>query len=425
MLTRDEPAVLQDAGPKFPRFGEFVALIALMMGVTAYSIDNLLPAFDYIREEFRVENPNDLQLLVYGYMIAFGIAQLAYGPLADMFGRRPVLLGGTLIFALGSALAIFAPSFSVLMAARIIQGIGTAAARVLAVAVVRDRYSGREMARVMSLAMMVFLIVPILAPAIGAGLVALGSWRLVFWSMLALALILALWFGLRMPETLHPQYRLPFSAARIGAAARLTLTTRVALGYSLGVGLLMGCMLAYVGSAQQILETSVYNLGPSFTIYFALVAGTMAFASLGNSLLVRRFGMRRLSHTGMCGFVLIAALQLVTALAYSGQPPLALFILMISLNLFLFALTVPNFNAMAMEPLGAVAGTAASLIGASTTLIGALCGAVIGRAFDGTVIPLAVGFLTLSTVCLATVLWTERGMLFRTSSTPESRSRRF
>lgn len=421
MLTRDNPLLAATTGPKFPRFGEFVALIALMMGVTAYSIDNLLPAFDVIRADFQIRDPNDLQLLIYGYMIAFALAQLAYGPLADMFGRRPVLLAGLLIFALGSALALVAPSFGVLMVARVVQGIGTAAARVLAVTIVRDRFAGREMARVMSLTMMVFLIVPIVAPAIGAVLVAFGNWHLVFWSMLALAIVLAIWFALRMPETLHPEFRLPFSSARIAAAARLTVTTRVTLGYSTGVGLMMGCMLAYVGSSQQILETTVYNLGPAFSFYFALVAVVMAVASFANSMLVRRLGMRRLSHTGVCGFVVTAALQLAAALFYGGAPPLGLFIALVGSNLFLFALTVPNFNAMAMEPLGSVAGTASSLIGAFTTLIGALCGLAVGQSFNGTVVPLAAGFLILGGLTFLIVLWTERGRLFRPATPPSAR----
>jgi DHA1 family bicyclomycin/chloramphenicol resistance-like MFS transporter len=413
MLTRENPLAPDTMQqPKFPRFGEFVAIIALMMGMTAYTIDNLLPAFDAIRAEFSLRNPNDAQFLVYGYMIAFAISQLAYGPLADMFGRRPVLLAGLLIFALGSALALVAPSFAVLMIARVVQGIGTAAARVLAVAIVRDRFAGREMARVMSLTMMVFLIVPIVAPAIGAVLVAFGNWHSVFWSMLALAVTLALWFGLRMPETLHPQYRLPFSARRIGAAARLTITTRVSLGYATGVGLMMGCVLAYVGSAQQILETTVYGLGPAFPLYFAVVAGVMAVASFANSMLVRRFGMRRLSHIGVCAFIAAAGAQLAAALAYGGAPPLWLFTALVSANMFLFALIVPNFNAMAMEPLGSVAGTASSLIGAFTTLTGALCGLAVGQSFNGTVIPLAAGFLILGSTTLLVVAWTERRRLF-------------
>ena len=315
------------------------------------------------------------------------------------------------IYIIGCVLAIFASSFEVLMVSRVVQGIGSAAARVLAVAIVRDRFSGREMARVMSLTMVVFLIVPIFAPAIGSLLLLFGPWQWIFASMLILAVILTVWFGLRMPETLHPEYRFPFSLRRIGSAIALTVTTRVSFGYSTAVGLMLGCVMAYVGSAQQILETTVYGLGPTFSVYFALVAGTMAAGSLLNSRIVRRFGMRRLSHAGVVGFALMAGLQLASALVFKGHPPLAFFVASIALAMFLFSLTVPNFNALAMEPLGAVAGTAASFIGAYTTLMGALCGLAVGQSFDGTVTPLAAGYFVLSVSCLLVILWTERGRL--------------
>jgi DHA1 family bicyclomycin/chloramphenicol resistance-like MFS transporter len=412
--SEGDPAGTQ--GPDLPpasrlSFAEFVALIALMMGITAYSVDNLLPAFDFIRSSFQVRDPNSLQLLVYGYMVAFAITQLVYGPVSDMVGRRPILIFGMTIYIAGCVLAIFASSFEVLMVSRVVQGIGSAAARVLAVAIVRDRFSGREMARVMSLTMVVFLIVPIFAPAIGSLLLLFGPWQWIFASMLILAVILTVWFGLRMPETLHPEYRFPFSLRRIGSAIALTVTTRVSFGYSTAVGLMLGCVMAYVGSAQQILETTVYGLGPTFSVYFALVAGTMAAGSLLNSRIVRRFGMRRLSHAGVIGFALMAGLQLASALVFNGHPPLAFFVASIALAMFLFSLTVPNFNALAMEPLGAVAGTAASFIGAYTTLMGALCGLAVGQSFDGTVTPLAAGYFVLSVSCLLVILWTERGRL--------------
>ena len=240
---------------KSPSFAEFVCLIALMMAVTAFSIDNLLPAFDVIRREFRLANPNDAQLLVYTYLMAFGLAQMVYGPLSDMYGRRPILLIGMAIFTAGSLLAIVAPTFEVLIAARIVQGIGSAAGRALAVAIVRDLYRGSDMARVMSLAMMAFLIAPVIAPAIGSGLLSVGTWHLIFGAMLTIGVVMGVWFTLRMPETLHPEFRMTPSLAHIGRAIMTTMTTRLAFGYSTAVGMLLGCVMGYVGSAQQILET--------------------------------------------------------------------------------------------------------------------------------------------------------------------------
>ncbi|HET9902335.1 MAG TPA: multidrug effflux MFS transporter, partial [Xanthobacteraceae bacterium] len=357
-------------------------------------------------------------LTVYVYMIAFALAQIAYGPISDMVGRRPALLVGLAIFAAGSVAGLAATSFNMLLAARAVQGIGSAAARVLAVTIVRDRFAGREMARVMSLTMMVFLIVPIFAPTIGSLLLVLGGWRTIFAATLGLGLVLAVWFAARMPETLHPEYRFPLSFARVGAAVTLTVSTRVSIGYATAVGLMMGCLMAYIGSAQQILETTVYGLGPVFTLYFGLIAALMGVGSLVNSRLVRRVGMRRMGHAGLCGFVLVSFAQLGGAIVFAGHPPLAWFVATVALNLMLFSLTVPNFNAMAMEPLGAVAGTASSLIGAYTTLAGALCGLAVGQAFDGTVTPLAAGFVTLSLCCLAVVTWAERGKLFVPRSAP-------
>jgi MFS transporter, DHA1 family, multidrug resistance protein len=397
------------AGPKFP---EFVALVALMIGMAAYSVDNLLPAFDPIRATFRLADPNDAQLVIYAYMISFALAQAVHGTVSDIVGRRPVLMAGLAIFAAGSLLAIAAPSFEFLLAARVIQGFGTAAARVLATAIVRDLYVGRDMARVMSLVMMVFLTVPVVAPAVGSALLLIGGWQVIFASMLLLALLLAVWFGIRMPETLRPEHRMPFSAARIAGALRLTVTTRESFGYATAIGLLFGPLMAYIGSAQQILETTVYGLGPVFTLYFAIIAGVQAVASLVNARLVGRFGMRRLSHIALCGYVAVCAVHLALAIHFGGKPPLALFMTLLAVTFFLFSFTIANFNAMAMQPLGAVAGTASSFIGAYTTLLGSIGGLLTARAFDGTVVPILTGFCVLGGSGLAIVVWTERGRLF-------------
>jgi DHA1 family bicyclomycin/chloramphenicol resistance-like MFS transporter len=403
------------APTKKPSFAEFVCLIALMMAVTAFSIDNLLPAFDVIRREFSLKNDNDAQLLVYTYLIAFSLAQMIYGPISDMVGRRPVLIGGMAIFVAGSLLAIVATSFEMLLIARVIQGIGSAAGRALAVAIVRDLYKGSDMARVMSLAMMAFLIAPVIAPAVGSLLLAVGTWHLIFGAMLLIGVTMCIWFALRMPETLHPEYRMPPSAARIGRAIVTTMTTRQSIGYSTAVGLLLGCVMGYVGSAQQILETTVYGLGPAFSLYFAAIAAVQAAAALVNSRFVRRIGMRRLAHFGVCGFAIAGFLMMLAALLTGGKPPFPIFILLLAACFFLFGLTVPNFNAMSMEPLGAIAGTAASFLGTYTSLMGAVIGLGIGRAFDGTITPLSIAVAVLGCLCVAVVLWSERGRLFRAS----------
>jgi MFS transporter, DHA1 family, multidrug resistance protein len=396
-----------------PRFVEFVALIALMMGLTALSIDNLLPAFPHVQARFGIADPNQLQLLVYLYMIGFALMQLVYGPVSDVVGRRPALMVGLAVYAIGCGMAIVASSFGLLLLARVIQGMGAAGARVLAVAIVRDCYAGREMARVLSITFAVFIIVPVFAPAIGGLFLLFGEWRGLFAGMLALALVLAIWFGLQMPETLHPEYRVPFSAKRIVDGIRLTLTSRVTIGYSTAVALIFGCLMTYVGSAQQIFETEVYGLGPLFTVVFGAIAATMAVGAMINARLVRRLGMRRLSHAATLGFVVTAAVQCGLALFYDGRPPLLAFCIALAGNQFFASVAISNFNAMAMEPLGAVAGTASSFLGFYTTMSGALIGLLIGHWFNATVIPLGIGYLVLSVLCLLVVLWTERGVLFR------------
>ncbi|WP_147081409.1 multidrug effflux MFS transporter [Methylobacterium haplocladii] len=384
-----------------------------MMAVTAISIDNLLPAFPVIQERFSVADPNRLQLLIYVYMVGFGLGQILYGPLSDSLGRRKVLLVSLAIYLGATVLAMFSPSFGWLLAARILQGIGAAGGRVLSLAIVRDRYAGRAMASVMSLITMVFLIVPMLAPALGQAMLLFGSWVWVFVSMLALGGILAVWFSIRMPETLHPEHRRPLSLKAMGQALRLTLRSRATLGYGTALGLMVGCIMGYVGSAEQVFDSGLYHLGGWFPAAFALVAGAMGASTLINARLVERLGMHWLSHAGLIAFVAVALVQVGIGLVWQGHPPLWLFLTVLSANQFLISFTMPNFQALAMQPVGEVAGTASSFLGFYTTLLGAAFGTVIGQSFDGTVLPVGVGYAGLGCLSLAVVAWTERGRLFR------------
>jgi len=398
--------------PKFPSFIEFVGLIACLMAISSLSIDNLLPAFGPITQSFHITPENRVQLVLYTYMVAMAGMMIVYGPIADHIGRRRAVLGGLAIYFAGSLLATSAPSFEVLLIARAIQGIGAASTRVLTLAIVRDRYSGREMARVMSFAMMIFIMVPMIAPAIGSAFLHLGSWHTIFASMLGSALIAIVWFALRMPETLHAQFRRPMSLATSYQGFKQTVTTRVSIGYATAQGLMFACVMGYVGSADQIFESDVYGLGRKFPMVFAGIAIGQGFAAFINSRLVRRLGTRRISHSAICVFIALAALQLVIALVDHGHPPLLVFAPLLTLGFLSFGLVVPNFNAMAMEPLGAIAGTASSFMGFYMTLIGAGVGFLIGQSFNGTVIPLLIGFLSVSVLSLLIVLWTERGQLF-------------
>jgi DHA1 family bicyclomycin/chloramphenicol resistance-like MFS transporter len=399
-----------------PSFTEFVGLIALMMGVGAFAVDNLLPAFPAMADALQVTDHNRMQLVVYVYMLGFALPQLIYGPASDIFGRKPVLMVGLTIFLVGCGMAVFATDLNALLIARFIQGSGVAATRVLSIAIVRDRFAGREMARVMSLAIVTFIMVPVFAPSVGSMLLLLGGWKIIFAAMVLIGLILAGWFGLRMPETLRPEYRRDFSAGDILGGFRRTIATRASLGYATAFGLSFGCVMSYVGSSEQIFGSTVYGLGPLFPVVFGAIAAAMGAAALLNSRLVVRFGMRRISHAGLLALLCLSAVQVVVALLSGGRPPLLVFGTLLGMSQFFVMLVMPNFNTMAMEPQGAIAGTASSIIGFYTTLVGTFLGMVVGHFFNGTVIPLAFGYLALSGTAILVVLWTEGGVLFRPSN---------
>jgi DHA1 family bicyclomycin/chloramphenicol resistance-like MFS transporter len=401
------------AARHMPRFAEFVAMMAALMALTALSIDVMLPALPQMREDFALADPNRQQLVVATYVFGFAFGQLFHGPLSDWLGRKPVLLAGLAVYALASFGCMAAWSFEVLLAARLLQGAANAAPRVVAVAVVRDVYGGRRMAEVMSFVMTVFIIVPILAPSIGSLFLLAGSWHLIFAFLLAVAVAVLAWMALRLPETHPAAAREPLSARWLLAAVRETLTTRQTLGYTLATGVLFGALMGYINSAQQIF-TETYALGPWFPAVFGAVAASLALASVVNGRLVLRVGMRPMSHAALIGFVAVALVHLGLELAL-GAPPLGLFVAMLALELFCFGLIMPNFNALAMEPMGRIAGTASSFVGAVTTGLAAALGWRIGQHYDGTVAPLLAGFAWSGALSLLAVAVTERGRLLRAS----------
>ncbi len=391
-------------------FNEFVALIGVLIGMTALSIDIMLPALADIAGSYGVTAPNDRQLVITFYLAGFALGQPFCGPLSDRFGRKPVLIAGLLIYLLGSVLALIAPSFETLLAARALQGLGAAAPRIVSVAIVRDRFIGRHMSRVMSIVMMVFITVPIFAPAIGEGLVQIGHWSWIFGFMLLCACLALGWAALRLPETQAPEDRIALSVASLRRAFLTVVTTRRTCGYTVAMGFLFGGLMAYVGSAQQVF-VDVYHLGSLFPVMFGGMASVLALASFTNAKLVGRLGMRRVSHLAMIAYVLVTAS--LGLFGFPGQPPLPVLGLVIGGALFLFGLIAPNFNALAMEPMGHVAGMAASVLGFYTATAGALLGWIVGQQFDGTVRPLTMGFAVFGLLALASVLITERGVLMR------------
>jgi len=384
-------------------FAEFVALTALLMALTALAIDIMLPALPEIGSAFSVARENDRQLVLIVYMVGFAGGQLVYGPLSDRLGRRPVLLAGIAVFVAGTLAALLSQTFPALLAARLLQGIGAASPRVVAIAIVRDLYSGRQMARVMSFAMMVFIIVPVLAPSIGQALLHAGDWRWIFYGLLMAGLVAALWASVRLPET---------SEAALGTRPAMPLMVSFksailnpqTVAYGAAQGFMFGCLLAYIASSQQIF-VELFGLGAAFPVVFGGVASTLAIASFVNARIVGRLGMRRVSHTALAGFVAVSLV--LAAAAALGIATLPVFVVLVALALFLFGLTGPNFNALAMEPQGHNAGMASSVVGSLGTAIGAVVGGLIGRSFDGTALPLALGFAAASLITCATVAYVE------------------
>ncbi|MGD8402600.1 MAG: multidrug effflux MFS transporter [Anaerolineales bacterium] len=389
-----------------PAFFEFVIIISMMMSLTALSIDAMLPALPQIGNDLGIANPNDRQLIISIIFLGSALGQLFFGPLSDKTGRKPAIFTGYAFFITGSLVSVFSVNFPLMLVGRVLQGLGLSAPQAVTMALVRDQYEGRRMARVMSFAMMVFILVPMIAPTVGQGILSIGSWRSIFGSFLVFALITITWFGLRIPETLSPEHRAPFSVKRITSAIREVLNIRLALGYMLAAGLINGVFLGYLNSSQQIFQEQ-YALGEKFPLYFAMISLSLGIASFANAHLVIRFGMTKLVHWALGVVVGLAVVFLGISIFLSGQPPLWSLMAYLMLSFFCTGILFGNMNAMVMQPLGHLAGIGAAVIGSITTLISMLLGTLIGRSYNGTILPLVIGMAVLTGVSVFVVRWAE------------------
>ena len=385
-------------------FYEFVGFIAACMALNALSIDIMLPALPDLTADFGLQDPNRSQAVIAVYLVGMGLSQLFYGPLSDRFGRRPVLIGGLALFSLAGLLSAFTQGFPMLLVARFVQGVGAGAPRVVAFSLARDSYSGPQLGRVLSLAVMLFMAAPILAPSLGQLILLVAPWRWVFGALVLGGGILLAWTLLRLEETLPVERRRSISPAAVLDSFRITITTRAAVGYTLALGLVMGSQMGFVISAQRIFM-DIFDTGGSFTLLFALVALAMSVAAFTNSRLVLRFGMRHLVVVGLGALILLNTAHL--ALVWLGTESLTVFMLMQSGSMFIFGFLGANLNTLAIEPLGHVAGTGSSTIGFFTTVCGALLGFGIGQLFDGTVVPLTLAYVVLGLTALTVVVLAE------------------
>lgn len=391
---------------------ELVAMVASLSALNALAIDVMLPALPDIGRDFALRADNDRQLVITAYVALFGIAQLVYGPLADAFGRRSVLLWALAIFIIGSVLCVFAPTFELLLAARALQGVGAAATRVIAVAVVRDVSEGRRMAQIMSMAMTVFMVVPIIAPGIGQLVLLVAPWRWIFGGLLLYAFIVAAWTYLRLPETLAPGNRRAFAPASIASGYAMVFKDRQTIGYMIASTFLTACLFGYITCSEQIF-VDVFALDALFPLAFAAIAIAISIGTFSNSRIVMRFGMRRISNISMLWFAAIAILH--AGVAATLGDGFWTFLGLLALGFSVFGLMSSNFNALAMANMGHVAGSASAVFGAVTATFGAILGALIARAFDGTTTPFLIGLTLAAFGIIAAVLWTERGKLALTA----------
>ena len=396
---------LSPDGRRLPGTREMVAMLAGLMALNALAIDAMIPALPDIGADLNVVRENDRQLVVVAYFIGFASTQLIWGPLADRFGRKPVLAAGIGLYTIFALLCGIAGSFALLIAGRVAMGASAAVTRVLVVAMVRDLFESEAMARVMSLVFMVFMVVPVLAPSLGQAILLLAPWRAIFLILAAYGIAMLAWSWIRLPETLHPEYRRSLNWRTMGQAVGATLRDRQSLGYTLALAMIFGALTAYIASIQQIVFDA-FQAPQAIGLVFGMVAAPMALASWTNSRIVERFGLRRVGHGGALAFLFVTTAH--AAIAISGAETLTIFILLQALAMASFAFSSSNLSTLAMSNMAPIAGTASSVQGVAASVGGAAIGFVIGTA-------------TCAAVALGLVVLTEPRRLFGEKETSASK----
>jgi len=400
---------LSHDGVKRPGTREMTAMLAALMGLNSFAIDAMIPALPAIGRSLHVMQENERQLVVIAYFLGFASTQLVWGPLADRFGRKPVLAAGITLYALFAVLCALSGSFPLLIASRLCMGAAAAVTRVLVVAMVRDLFEREAMARVMSLVFMVFMLMPVLAPNIGIAILLFAPWQAIFAAQAIYALVMLFWSGIRLPETLHPEYRRSLRLRDMAGAVLETVREPLSRGYTLALTVSFGALVAYIASIQQIVFDA-FHKPQLIGLVFAAIAAPMALASWTNSRVVGRFGLRRVGHAASAAFTLIAFAHLAVAL--TGNETLLSFVVLQALTMCAFAFTSSNLSTLAMEHMAPIAGTASSVQGMLGTVGAAIIGFLIGRAFDGTVVPYLIGTALCAVGGFIGVILTEPRHLF-------------
>lgn len=390
------------------KFVEFIVLMAMMMSLTALSIDAMLPALSIIGVDLNVHNPNDNQLTISTLFLGLALGQLIYGPISDSTGRKMPLYWGLLIFMLGSLISIFATNLTTMLIGRAIQGFGLASPRTVSLAMIRDQFQGREMAKVMSFVMMIFILVPTLAPGVGQLILFVANWKAIFVFILGMALLILIWFAARMHETLPEEKRTTFSVGQLLLSIREIFTNKIAFGYTIIAGLVSSAFIGFLNSAQQIFQDQ-YDLGAKFPLFFGILAMSIGVSAFVNSKLVMRYGTQIMVKTAISGVVGIACLFIALLPNLGVEMPLWLTMLYLIPTLFCIGILFGNLNSMAMEPLGHIAGVGSAIVGSFSTLIAVLVGTIISTQYNGTVMPLIYGFAGAGGISWLLIFWIEAG----------------
>ena len=398
---------------KEPEQKEFIVLIGLMMALVALAIDMMLPALPLIGAQLGVVDKNDNQLIISLLFLGIAFGQLFYGPISDSYGRKPSIYIGFGIFIFGTLISLFSSTLYLMLVGRFIQGFGIAGPRIISVALVRDRFGGAEMAKIMSVVMAIFIIVPVLAPALGQIILMFAEWQYIFIFFLFYAVLLLVWFILRLPESLRKEDQHELSFSRVFKVTLEILRNRQSLGYIIAAGFISSLFLGYLNSSQQLFQDT-YGLGDKYVFVFALLALSVGAGSILNGqLLVKRYGMIKMVKVASVSITGFSLAFLFLILPFNGVPTLTLVLLFFIIILFFTGILFGNLNALAMEPLGHVAGIGSSVVGALSTLISVPFGIYIGLSYNNTVFPLTIGFVAMGFLCYLAILWASKRKSFR------------
>lgn len=385
----------------------FVVIISLTMALAALAIDITLPAFATMRGEFGLaEGSSAVAPVITASLAGLAIGQMAWGPLSDSLGRKVILYSGIAVYVAGAIGSVLAPTLTVLYLTSFITGLGASGARVVALSSVRDTYSAQAMAKMMSYVMMVFLLVPLIAPGLGAAILALSGWRFIY-AFVALAGVTVLVVNRRLPETLPPENRIPLHLGNLGRAAWFVVTNRLTMGYTLAQTAVFGFFASYLASSELLIN-DVFGMGRWFTVVFSGFAALLALAVFINNQLLNWLELRTMLRIAFGSFTVVAIAFAAMAVATDGVPPFGVFIAMLAPLLLVHGLLLPNLNAAALIPMGSVAGTASAIIGLISILGGSVIGSFIDRAFNGTILPLALAAAGLGIISIGFAMWADR-----------------